>query len=243
MTPLTVSRDPVEVASKIGEEIAGPAAVALVGEARFPSEAIDALREERMLGAFVPRELGGLGATIGDLSSVCETLGRSCASTAMIYAMHQIEVACLVRHGLSSPFFREYLSHLVRHERLIASAKSEIGVGGDLRRSICAVERDGAQLRITKRAPVVSYGDEADDILLSARRSPDAAPADQVLVLVRKGDTRLTRTGDWDTLGMRGTRSFGYTIEAVAESSQVLPVPFGDIASQTMLPVSHVLWT
>jgi acyl-CoA dehydrogenase len=42
---------------------------------------------------------------------------------------------------------------------------------------------------------------------------------------------------------MRGTRSFGYTIEAAAESPQVLPVPFGDIASQTMLPVSHVLWT
>jgi acyl-CoA dehydrogenase len=233
----------VDVARKIGEAIAGPAADAVDREARFPREAIDALREERMLGAFVPRELGGLGATVGDLSSVCEMLGRSCASTAMIYAMHQIEVACLVRHGLSSPFFREYLSDLVRHEWLIASATSEIGVGGDLRRSVCAVERDGAQLRITKRAPVVSYGEEADDILLTARRSPDAAPADQVLMLVRKGDTRLTRTGDWDTLGMRGTRSFGYTIEAVAESSQVLPIPFGDIASQTMLPVSHVLWT
>ena len=35
-----------------------------------------------------------------------ETLGRSCASTAMVYAMHQIEVACLVRHGLASPFIR-----------------------------------------------------------------------------------------------------------------------------------------
>ena len=47
---------------------------------------------------------------------------------------------------------------------------------------------------ITKRAPVISYGEEADDILLTARRAPDAAPADQVLVLVRKADTVLTRT-------------------------------------------------
>ena len=63
------------------------------------AEAMAALREERMLGAFVPRELGGLGATIGEVAASCEALGRSCASTAMIYAMHQIEVACLVRHA------------------------------------------------------------------------------------------------------------------------------------------------
>lgn len=243
MTPLTVSREPVDVARRIGEAIAGPSADAVDREARFPREAIEALREERMLGAFVPKEFGGLGATIGDLASVCETLGRSCASTAMIYAMHQIEVACLVRHGLSSPFFRDYLSDLVRHEWLIASATSEIGVGGDLRRSVCAVERHGEHVRVTKRAPVISYGEEADDILMTARRSPDAAPADQVLVLIRRADTTLTRTGNWDTLGMRGTRSFGFTIDASASPAQIVPVPFADIASQTMLPVSHVLWT
>jgi alkylation response protein AidB-like acyl-CoA dehydrogenase len=52
-----------------------------------------------MLGAFVPTELGGRGATIADLAGVCEVLGRFCASTAMIWPMHQIEVACLVRHA------------------------------------------------------------------------------------------------------------------------------------------------
>ena len=92
----------------------------------------------------------------------------------MIYAMHQIEVACLVRHGLPAPFFRRYLAELAEREWLIASATSEIGVGGDLRRSVCAVERDGARIRIRKQAPVISYGDEADDILLTARRDPDA---------------------------------------------------------------------
>ena len=109
---------------------------------------------------------------------------------------------------------------------------------------ICAVERAGpGGVRVTKHAPVVSYGEEADDILLSARRAPDAAAGDQVLVLARKADTRLTRTGEWDTLGMRGTRSLGFTLEATGSAEQVLPVPFAEIASQTMLPVSHVLWT
>jgi acyl-CoA dehydrogenase len=243
MTPTAVARGTIETARSIGESIAARAADSVDRDARFPHEAIAALREEKMLGAMVPRALGGAGATIGEIAGSCEALGRSCASTAMIYAMHQIEVACLVRHAASSPYFREYLSDLVRHEWLIASATSEIGVGGDLRRSVCAVERDASRIRISKRAPVISYGEEADDILLTARRAPEAAAADQALVLVRKTDVRLTRTGEWDTLGMRGTRSFGFTIDASGTTDQIVPAPFADIASQTMLPVSHVLWT
>jgi acyl-CoA dehydrogenase len=243
VSPLAAAGSLVETARRIGEAVAAPVADAVDRSARFPHEAMAALREERMLGAFVPRALGGLGATISEVAATCETLGRSCASTAMIYAMHQIEVACLVRHALTSTYFREYLAQLARHEWLIASATSEKGVGGDLRRSICAVEPHGARIRVSKQAPVISYGEEADDILLTARRAPDAAPADQVLVLARKADIRLTRTGDWDTLGMRGTRSLGFTLDVSGSAEQIVPVPFPDIASQTMLPVSHVLWT
>jgi len=240
---LAVGADLLEAARRIGAEVAGPAAESVDRDARFPHEAIAALRDERMLGAFVPENLGGRGATIAELAAVCETLGGFCASTAMIYAMHQIEVTCLVRHALTAPFFRSYLAELAEREWLIASATSEVGVGGDLRRSVCAVERDGTRIRVTKHAPVISYGEEADDILLSARRAPDAAPGDQVLVLARKADTRLTRTGDWDTLGMRGTRSLGFALETTGSVEQVLPVPFADIASRTMLPASHILWT
>jgi acyl-CoA dehydrogenase len=42
---------------------------------------------------------------------------------------------------------------------------------------------------------------------------------------------------------MRGTRSLGFVLEATGSCEQILSVPFVEIASQTMLPVSHVLWT
>jgi acyl-CoA dehydrogenase len=243
VTVSSIAGSTVDVARRIATSVAAPCADAVDREARFPHEAFDALREERLLGAFVPRELGGRGATLGELMECCEVLGRACASTAMIFAMHQIEVACIVRHHESSPFFDGYLERLARHEWLIASATSEVGTGGELRRSVCAVMPDGSRVRISKDAPVVSYGEEADDILLTARRQPDAAPGDQVLVLLRKNDTSLTRTGAWDALGMRGTRSFGFRIDSKASAEQILPVPFADIASRTMVPVSHVLWS
>ena len=241
--PATTSGTLLDTARHIATTVAAPHADAVDREARFPQEAMAALRAERMLSAAVPRDLGGMGATIGEIAAVCETLGRACASTAMIFAMHQINVVCLLRHRGSAAYFHEYLSHLAQHQSLIASATSELGVGGDLRRSVCAVEPDGRRVRIVKHAPVISYGEEADDVLLTARRAPDAAPADQVLVLVRKADTHLTPVGNWDTLGMRGTRSLGFTLEASALEEQVVAVPFADIASHTMLPVSHVLWS
>lgn len=242
--PLADTATLVDIARQIGATHAAPAADAVDREARFPHEALEALKAEGLLGALIPQELGGIGGTIVDVAAVCETLGRSCAATAMIFAMHQINVACLLRHGRSAPFFREYLAAVAADQRLIASATSEVGTGGDLRRSVCGVQPEPeGRIRISKRCPVISYGDEADDILLTARRAPDAAPADQVLVLVRKSDCTLTREGEWDTLGMRGTRSFGFTLDASASKDHVVPVPFADAASQTMIPVSHLLWS
>ena len=65
MTSTAISEDLVQAARRIAATVAGPAADAVDRDARFPHEAIAAMREARMLGAAVPRELGGRGATIG----------------------------------------------------------------------------------------------------------------------------------------------------------------------------------
>ncbi len=243
MSRNAVRPEPLKVAQQIGAGVAGPAADSVDREARFPAEAFAALRAEGMLSALVPEKFGGRGCTLSEVAMVCQILGRHCASTGMIYAMHQIQVACLVRHGQTSEYLRGYLADLATHEWLLASATTEMGVGGDVRTSICAVERAGGRFTIAKEAPVISYGEEADGILLTARRAPDAAGNDQVLVLLRRGAVTLTRTGGWDSLGMRGTCSLGFTLVGQGDADQILPVPYSDISSQTMLPVSHILWS
>ena len=52
----------VDIARQIGATCAAPAADAVDREARFPREAFAALRTERLLGALIPQELGGIGA-------------------------------------------------------------------------------------------------------------------------------------------------------------------------------------
>ncbi len=231
----------LQLAHQIGKDVVGPAAAAVDRDARFPTEAFTALRAHKLLSVYVPVALGGGGCTFADLSAICHALGQYCASTAMIYAMHQIQVACVVRH--STPYLDGYLKELCDKQLLLASATTEEGIGGDVRSSTCAVEQSGDAFRLRKRAPVISYGLETDDILVTARRNLEATTSDQVLVLVRKESTRLEKINDWDTLGMRGTCSLGFAVEAAGTTDQILPAPYAEISQQTMHPVSHLLWS
>jgi acyl-CoA dehydrogenase len=214
--------------------------------ARFPSEAMDALRSAGALSWYVPRRFGGAGIQIDQLSDATFELSRRCASTAMIFAMHQIQVASIVRHSSDSPWFEDYLRSMVRGQRLIASATSEVGVGGDLRRSIAALNKPANssdnRIQFEKAASTISYGAHADDLLTTVKRCPDAEPGDQVLVLTHLSETEMKETGVWDTLGMRGTCSPGFVVRATCLPDQVLPEPFAAIAAETMVPFSHILW-
>jgi acyl-CoA dehydrogenase len=225
-----------------GAEVIRPAAVAVDRDARFPQEAIEALQELRLLSAYVPPELGGMGLDIAQLAKLCEVLGQYDGSVAMIYAMHQIQVACIVHHASQTDYFRGYLDELVRAQRLIASATTEVGTGGDLRSSVCALDVRNGRFNVEKKAPVISYGAAADDILVTCRRSPDAAASDQVAVLAQRGDFRLDTVSGWDTLGFRGTCSSGFVLTASGSAEQVLPAAFRDVLARTMHPVSHILW-
>jgi acyl-CoA dehydrogenase len=239
-----IAPDPAEIAriaKRIGAEIAGPLAAEVDRDARFPAEAFAALRAERMLSVLVPAELGGAGASITQVAAAVEELARHCASTAMVYAMHQIQVASIVRHGRSK-WKREYLAYIAEHELLLASATTETGIGGDVRSSSCAVERDGDRFRLEKDAPVISYGASADAVLVTARRTPDSPPNDQVLVLVPATAATLEMRSSWDTLGFRGTCSNGFFLRAEGQLDQILTDSFGEISSSTMLPTSHVVW-
>lgn len=178
-----------------------------------------------------------------DLATMCTTLAEACASSGMVLAMHNIQVACLARHARSSTLFEEYLREVADQQLLLASITSEVGTNGDTRSSICAVETEGGRYRLVKSATTVSYGEDADDLLVTCRRSADSPPGDQVLVLCRKADYRLEGTGPWDTLGMRGTCSPPYKMTAAGPDGQIVPGSFADCAAQSMVPYSHILWS
>ncbi len=229
---------------RVAEVVAALYADEVDRDARFPREAVDALREAGAMSALVPSELGGGGVSLEAVAQGCFELARRCSSTAMVFAMHQIQVATIVHHLDGASWFEAYLRELVTEQRLIASATSEIGTGGDMSRSIAGIhtEDDGAR-SFEKQAPTVSYGGHADDLLTTVRRTDTAEAGDQVMVLHRAAETEIEPAGTWDTIGMRGTCSPGFVIRARFSAEQVLGAPFSTMMNESIVPISHVLWS
>jgi acyl-CoA dehydrogenase len=222
--------------------IAANNAVDVDDASRFPGEACAALKQQRLLGVMVPREFGGEGAGIADVADICYVLGQACSSTAMIYAMHQIKVACVTRHMRDNTVLAGTMRRLCEEQLLLASSTTEGQSGGNVRSSEAPVEYDDDRIHLERKASVISYGAYADGIVTTARRSADAVGSDQVLVAFLKSDYTLTRLQGWNTLGMRGTCSEGYTLKATGKVGQILPDPYEIIHAQTMVPFAHLLW-
>ena len=212
-------------------------------QARFPKAAIDAAREQGLLGIQIPTEFGGHGASMFDVTDMCYTLGRACASTAMIFAMHQTKVACLVRHGTGSGWHEMLMRRVAAEQLLLASSTTEGQNGGNIRSSAAAVERPGTEISLVRNATVISYGAQADGIITIARRANDAAASDQVLVAFTKDNYTLERSLEWETLGMRGTCSAGFELKATGSAEQIFPEAYEKIHAQTMTPVAHLCWS
>lgn len=229
--------------SEFAARVAARHAAAVDTEGRFPAEAFEAIRAERLLGISVPATLGGEDASIATMADVCYRLGRACASTGMIYAMHQIKAACLVRHGQGNAWQEGFLRRLCDKQLLLASSTTEGKGGGNVRASDAPIEREGSRIRFERDATVMSYGAQADAIVTTARRDADASTSTQVLAVFCKEDYALDLKGGWNTMGMRGTCSGGFALKATGCADQVLNVPYDAIHAETMTPTAHLLWS
>jgi acyl-CoA dehydrogenase len=241
MTAPSQSTGPVEsVAWKIGVDVAGPAADEVDRESRFPREAVEQLKQNGLLGALIPEHLGGRGATLAEIAGAVRALAFHCTASALVLAMHSIEVSNLVRHGASEPL-QTFLAEIASKQLLLANANSEVGIGGDVGRSICAVEPTDDGLRLEKQCLAISYGEHADAIVATARRTPDSEQTEQVQIVCRRPDFSLERTSDWDALGLRGTCSNGFRLVASVDAGMIYPVPFAAIASDGGIQASTIL--
>lgn len=211
-------------------------------DGRFPREAFDSLRAAQLLGAGVSTELGGLGAGMGALAALCAALGEACSATGLIFAMHCVKIACVARHHGDDPWMIGFLEDVAKRQWLVASSTTEGARGGDIRNSEAAIRPQEGKLRLERRATVISYVENADALVTTARRSEESSSADQVLLVLRRADYSLTPLQGWDTFGMRGTCSKGFALVASAEPSQVVGEDYALIHAQTMTPAAHLLW-
>ena len=167
----------------------------------FVAENYERLKAEGLIAAAVPKELGGLGAEVGEMADVVRRLAHGCGSTALAFSMHTHQVvipAWRWRHQPQAVPKVEPLLKMVAEKNIVLLSSG----GGDWIGGSGRAEKAEGGWRIHARKGFVS-GAPAGTILMTTAISdegilhfglPMAAPE------VKRLDT-------WHTMGMRGTGS------------------------------------
>ena len=241
MTNTLVTNHMIEVTQSISQNVLKRWAADVDAKNRFPREGIDALREEGLLGFFVPSKFGGQGGDFKTYCHIAAILGAECLSTALIWSIHCQQVAVLSDHAAKEQ--SDVLTAIVQKGCLIAGVTTEYGKGGDLLTAQAPLISENGHLRVCRSAPIVSYGAEADFFLITMRSGEDKLPNDVSLVLVTPDDGQITVAGEWNAMGMRGTCSVPMKFDVVVDCSRVIGKSARQVALQTMIPAGHLGWT
>jgi alkylation response protein AidB-like acyl-CoA dehydrogenase len=178
--------------------------------ASHPSENYERLRREGFLALNLPPEWGGSGVGLLGHTLAFEALAEGCPSTALAFNMH----ASVVMPVMASPEVgidakRRLADLVVRQQKLIAGNFSEPGTTALLgARPLAARARrvDGGW-RISGRKMFASMLEAADYCMVMAYPEAATGPTAAIILLVPRAAAGRRVEADWDTLGMRATRS------------------------------------
>ncbi len=185
-------------------------------DASHPIENYDRLRSEGFLALTIGKEWGGSGASFLDHTIAYEALGQGCPSTALAFNMHASVVMPVLQSTEVAPAAKELIADLVvRQRKLIGGNFSEPGTTsliGERPLAAQAKRVDGGY-SITGRKMFASMLEAADHVMVMA--CPDGATGAfaGMLLLVPHGAPGRRVNANWDTLGMRATRSDSLILE------------------------------
>jgi isovaleryl-CoA dehydrogenase len=179
-------------------------------EHAFPSESLRALSEVGALGLVVPSEHGGAGGGLAALVEACEAVGAACASTGMVFLMHEVTAATLASGGGTRA--TELLPALAGGQALGTLAFSERGTGAHFYSPELQADRSNGSLMISGRKSFVTAGGYADVYLVLLQGEAEGT-ADAYLV--GRDDPGVSFDGEWRGLGMAGNSSIALELDGV----------------------------
>jgi alkylation response protein AidB-like acyl-CoA dehydrogenase len=206
-------------------------------QSRFPAESMKALADAGLYGLLVPTELGGMGQSPRVLAAVIDELAQVCASTAMVFMMHNAGVNCYLAEPVK---FAGILRDVAAGKHLSTLAFSEKGSRSQFWAPVSKAVGTGDSVTLSAEKSWVTGAGIADGIVSSCMAA-DGSGASVYVIL--KGDAGLTVSGGWDSLGMRGNSSNPMRLTDVSLSSARLigtEGAGGDIMLGKALPIFQI---
>ena len=190
----------------------------------FPTENFDELRKSGAVGAFAPKELGGLGLdSIHDWATGIERLARGDASTAIALNMH-LGISRTLAQSLRSARSRGDADSIARNEGMMSAiAAGELLIcatatepGTDFLRPRTQATRIDEGWSISGRKVFVTMSPVANLYALNVRAADpdDQGATDRMgFAFLPVGTPGITPQDDWDALGMRASGSQSIVLE------------------------------
>jgi len=178
-------------------------AVELDANAEFPKAVLKKMGELGLLGLAIPEKYSGGEMDIISVIVAIEELAKACASTATIFAVHNLVVSDAIARFGTVEQKKKYLPKL-------AMGKSIAGIGlmePDAENAFADLElsasRNGNGFVLNGEKRMLLGGDNADLFLIFAKDGEDNIR----IFLVEKGIDGFAFDSDEDTLGLRAVKS------------------------------------
>jgi alkylation response protein AidB-like acyl-CoA dehydrogenase len=185
-------------------------------DATHPTENYQRLRKEGFCELTVPKEWGGSGFGFLSHTLAYEALGQGCPSTALAFNMHASIVMPLLESSEVTTDTKRRLAELVVQQRqLIAGNFSEAGTTSLIgaRPLSARARRDSGGYSVTGRKMFASMIEAADHCAVLAYPDDATSPHAGIMLLVPRVADGRSVDANWDTLGMRATRSDSLILE------------------------------
>jgi alkylation response protein AidB-like acyl-CoA dehydrogenase len=179
-------------------------------DASHPTENYDRLRAEGFLTLTIDKSLGGQGFDFLSHTLAYEALGQGCPATALAFNMHASVVMPLLQSPDVTPQTKQYIADLVvRQGKMIGGNFSEPGTTSLIGLRPLAVRARPVEngYRITGRKMFASMLEATDYVLVLVYPETATSPTAGMLALIPQGAPGRGVNANWDTLGMRATRS------------------------------------
>ena len=119
-----------------------PIAAELDRTGEYPWSVINALKEQGMMGVWIPKDYGGAGAGLLNLCIVVEEISRKCGGIGCTYVVNALGSLPIVLAGTEEQR-KKYLPDIASGKKLIAFCLSEKSAGSDAGSLKAHAEREG----------------------------------------------------------------------------------------------------
>lgn len=194
----------------------------------WPEENIKLLKDTKLSGLLISKELGGHGEGLLTMAKACEILGSSCASTSMCFGMHLVGSAVMSAKATKLQQ-DEFLRPIAEGKHWTTLSLSEPGTGAHFYIPQTEMVQKADSLVINGEKSFVTNGGHADSYVMSAVVPSESRTLGQFSCAIIPKDTKGLSWGTpWKGLGMRGNSSTSVQLKDVTISADYLLGNIGD---------------